>query len=482
MGRNLFRGKALIRPSRLAGILALIIAVPGTGGFAVEAAEPALPCPKPATADAIPSNLPQTAALQLPIPVVPGPDLPPQRQAKKVVDDDPPLQGHIGDELFDIPVPDRPEIQKYRNQYLSADGLKYLTEILKREQIYGGLIAERLAYYGLPKELLYLPVIESDYSVRAVSRSGATGLWQFMRNSVRGYGIRINDWVDERRDFWKSTDASLRKLKDNYETFGDWYLAIGAYNCGDGAMARAIRKGGTRDYWELRKGGFIPKETREYVPKFLAVSSILRYSGRNGLPVSWDAPVEWSRIPVSRAVDISLLAEKSGVPLATLKAANAELRYNLTPPDDDSYYLKIPVEFGDRVTAVLNDKELQLIRFYLYKVKSGDTLSALARYYGVSVDMILRYNQGLKPSLLKIGAMVVVPALKDIKPYVPPAREVPTGDTVSFTGTYTVVKGDTLWSIALHYDVQPETLAEKNGLTMDSIIREGTVLSVPIVQ
>jgi membrane-bound lytic murein transglycosylase D len=399
-------------------------------------------------------------------------------------------RGSARSEEFALPMPWGEEsFEAFRSAYLSPDGKKWLAAIAARAEPYMGYIAERIRFYGLPDELAFLPVIESEYSPKAVSRSGATGLWQFMRNSIGGYGIRIDDWVDERRDFMKSTDAALRKLSDNYDEFGDWNLALAAYNMGSGAVERALAKarkaglgqdGAKIDYWALRGKGYLSKETTSYVPKFLAVSSVLCYPARNGIPASWEEPTAWAAVETTRSVDLGLLADAAKIPATSLKAANSELRYTVTPPWP-GYRIKVPAGSAEAVRAALSDPSLKLVRYYLHVVRSGDTLSAIARHYGTPVDMILDANPGVKPSLLRIGQTVVIPALKDAGPMPEPPK--PEADpSLDFSGSYTVAKGDTIWNISLRYGVQPEVLAEKNGLSLTSVIREGQALCVPILK
>ncbi|GAB1458129.1 hypothetical protein MASR2M48_34370 [Spirochaetota bacterium] len=157
-----------------------------------------------------------------------------------------------------------PQFEYFRAAYLTPGGKQWLEAVYERSRPYASYIMERIQYFGVPEEIFFLPFIESEYSAKALSRSEASGLWQFMRNSVGGYDMRMDDWLDERRDFMKSTDGALRKLKSNYDRFGDWLLALGAYNCGAGAMDRAIKAGKSHDYWVLREGGFLPKETASY--------------------------------------------------------------------------------------------------------------------------------------------------------------------------------------------------------------------------
>jgi membrane-bound lytic murein transglycosylase D len=397
----------------------------------------------------------------------------------------PPTQGHAETPLYGIPMPwGQDTFEDCRAAYLTADGKKWLSAIMARAKPYLPYIEERIRYYNLPDELAFLPVIESEYSPRNVSRSGAAGLWQFMRNSIGGYGMKVDEWVDERRDFMKSTDGALRKLADNYSTFGDWNLALAAYNCGDGAIARALSRAkragvASPDYWELRKDGYLKSETAGYVPKFLAVASILRYPGRNGLAQDWAEGAAWETVVPGRPVDIKLIADEIGVPFSLLRDANPELRYTVTPPSP-SYALKVPASSADAIRSLVSDTSRKLIRYYLHTVRSGDTLTAIAQRYGTPMQTIVSSNPGLRPDHIGLGQVIVVPALKDAP--APAAPKIEPDQAPEFTGSYSVAKGDTLWSISLRYDVQPETLAERNGLSISSVIHEGMSLRVPILK
>lgn len=406
------------------------------------------------------------------------PELSGFRKAEKAEIADPPRKDHAAEAVYDLDIAKGvAAVDKKRAEYLSPGGRAWIAAVMKRSRPYRSFIMERIAYYGLPYELVYLPVIESEYSPAVVSRSGAAGMWQFMRNSIGG-GMRIDDWRDDRRDFMKSTEAALKKLKYNYDHYGDWNLAIGAYNCGNGAMDKAIKKGQSRDFWVLAEKGVLKKETKAYVPKFLAIASIARYGGRYGLEADWEEPVSWEKVELDRSVDLSMVAEKAGIELDLLRRGNAELRYNVTPPGKSGYALKVPSGDAEALRRILADKELKLLKYHIYAVKSGDTLSALSRHYGVSVEMILQANPGTKANALRIGAKLVIPALKDVSPY--EGRKLVDPGT-PFGGAYVVQKGDSLWSISLKYGIQPELLAERNGLSLSAIIREGQSLKVPII-
>jgi membrane-bound lytic murein transglycosylase D len=370
---------------------------------------------------------------------------------------------------------DRELTRRYITQYSSPGGIAWLNSIIRRGSPYIPFIREELERRGLPPELLYLPVIESGYNPRAVSRSGAAGLWQFMKNSMGPFGMTVTELVDERMDFWKSTQGALSKLEENYRHFGDWPLALAAYNAGLGGVNRAVQRTGVRDYWTLCERKELRTETIHYVPKFLAAAHILSNPRRYGLDYWPEAP-DWTRIPAGRSADLEVLAELAGLDRKILETANPELLRRITPPGG-GYQLKAPAEAAPALLAVLEQRDLKLIRHYSYTIRSGDTLSALGRHYGVSVNLIQDMNPGLRPQFLRIGEVIRIPALREVAPY-----EQPRGTGGAFEGTHLVKRGETLWAIALAYEVDPEELAAANNMSLNDILPEGKILKTPILE
>ncbi|MDQ7795935.1 MAG: LysM peptidoglycan-binding domain-containing protein [Spirochaetia bacterium] len=388
------------------------------------------------------------------------------------------LEEHAKSLQYDIPMPWGHELfEKYRQYYLSDRGRKILLSTMEKAAPFMDYIESKVAEYGAPQELAFLPVIESAFSPFAVSRSGATGIWQFMKNSINGYGLTITEWVDERRDFMKSTDAAIKKLIDNYNDLKDWPLAIAAYNAGLGALRRAVNAaGGDTDFWNIYDKGLVSKQALDYVPKFLAVASILRYPDLYGLALP-PRQLKWEAIPLDRQVDLKLLASKAEIPLDTLKLGNAELHYTITPPDD-SHFLKVPAEKSDQVKAILSDPNAPLVRYDIYKVKQGDTLTAISRHYGVSISMIAKVNPGLNPDRLKIGQTLMIPlSLQPLNPSM--SSNASSGSASAQSTSHTVQKGDTLYGIARRYDTTAQKIASLNGISVNSVLRIGQKLKVP---
>jgi len=373
---------------------------------------------------------------------------------------------------------DEPLTQQYIEQYSTESGKKWLTTVIKRAEPYLVFIRSEIEQRGLPHELLYLPVIESAYSTSAVSRAGATGLWQFMKNSIGPYDMKVTEWVDERRDFWKSTVGALNKLENEYKRVKSWELSLAAYNAGLGTVLNGLKKYPNADYWELCRENVFKKETVHYIPRLLAVSYILSNPRRFGLEPLWPEDPQWTRIPVSKPVDLGLVAQYAGLPGADLKKANGELIYGITPPDP-AYHIKAPAEHAELIAAVLEDPKLTLIKYYFHTIRSGDTLSGIAQRYGVTENQIRSNNPGLKERYLKIGQRLVIPALREIAQ----ASGTPAASTrqenVSFSGTHLVKKGESLWSIAMAYNTSPETLARINNMGLNDVLRVGSSLKTP---
>jgi membrane-bound lytic murein transglycosylase D len=375
--------------------------------------------------------------------------------------------------------PDHPAVQLWRRRIL-AGGLPSLQEALNRGRIFRRFISERLADRGLPQELIYLPLLESHYRVRAVSRSGATGLWQIMSNTAVPLGLRTDRWVDERRDFWKSTEAALEKLEDNFSFFGSWDLALAAYNCGTGRLSRTIRQTGIRDFWVLRERGLLAPETADYVPKFYALLSIASKPAAWGLEVSWREAPAWSLVTLERSVELALLAEKAGLALPLMEDANAELKTPITPPASArAFHLKVPALQAARVKQLLQDPQAELLRFTLHRVRTGDTFYGLAGYYDTSVTLLMDANPAVQAERMRIGQQLRIPVFSGRVPKSEPACGFSEADAFAFSSQYVVKAGDTLWGISRRFETTAEALAWVNGRSLDAPLKPGETLKVP---
>jgi membrane-bound lytic murein transglycosylase D len=256
-------------------------------------------------------------------------------------------------------------------------------------------------------------------------------------------------------------------------------LALAAYNAGLGAVSRAVKKANTSDYWLLCDKKELKNETIHYVPKFLAVSYILSHPRQFGVNY-WPEMTEWTTIKPGKQVSLDIIAQETGLDRSLLYRLNTELLYGITPADAN-YELKVPPAQAEAIAALFERDDTVLLRYYRYQIQYGDTLSALSRHYSVSIDMIEQYNPGIKSRYLKIGETVIIPAFRDTAPYTG-GTGIPARNQGAFAGTHLVAKGDTLWSLAIRYQVDPQVLAEKNGMDLNQILSIGKALKVPILE
>ncbi|GMO29257.1 MAG: LysM peptidoglycan-binding domain-containing protein [Spirochaetaceae bacterium] len=381
---------------------------------------------------------------------------------------------------------DHPLTQNWIARYSTRAHLIWLASVLRNSEPYLDFVRAEVERRELPPELVYLPVIESGFTVTARSRSGALGLWQFMRNSMSPY-MKLDDWHDERLDFWIATNSALSKLQAHYKQFGNWPIALAAYNAGGGAINRIIKETGSNDYWYFAETKKLKTESINYVPKLLAVYYIISNPRKFGLDICRPQErFEWTRIAVQKQVNIALLAENSGIETYRLRDANRELFTLVTPPTE--YFLKVRAEDAPAVQAVLDNNEIQLLKHHIHTIKNGDTLYAISKQYGVSVKQILDENTSIRAEALKPGTQISIPMFKGAPSTIQPAQNKSppkaAGNTrqkspEAWTGTYTVVKGDTLWSIAKQFSVNIEDLARVNNIGLKSVLGIGKKLFVP---
>jgi len=370
---------------------------------------------------------------------------------------------------------EQPLTRHYIEQYSSTRGIATLNAVMERARIYMPFIREEVQKRGLPPELAFLPIIESGFQITARSRSGAMGLWQFMMNSISPYGMKVSELIDERRDFIKSTRGALQKLEDEYKRLGCWELTLAAYNSGINAVTRTIQRTGNNDYWELSGKKELRPETINFVPRLIAVSYVVSQPRRFGIN-AWHERFDWVDIPLARQISIDIIADETGIDKNLLRRLNAELLHGISPIDSN-YRLKIPADRIDEVTTLLEREDLQLIRYYYHIVRHGDTVWSMSRSYGASVEMIEQHNQGISKRYLKIGETVVIPAFNDVRPVSQQAVPAVQG----YGGTHTVQSGDTFWSLGRRYGLDPQTLAEANGMKLTDILHIGKTLRLPII-
>lgn len=340
---------------------------------------------------------------------------------------------------------------------------------LVRSGLYLPMIREQLREAGLPEDLAYLPLIESAFSVKAYSRARAHGMWQFISSTGRHYGLEIGSLVDERRDPVRSTEAAVAYLGDLYESFSDWHLALAAYNSGAGNVRRAIRRSGSRDFWLLR--GYLPRETRNYVPAFIASVIVAKKPARYGFPTPQEEHWPFDGVQVPDALDLEFLATKIDLSVETLRELNPALRRDLTPAKTTTT-LWLPPGYGTVTEEVLGSiPTTEWAPRLIHTVRPGDSLSTIAARYGSSASAISQAN-GLRSTLIHPGQTLLVPRYGSAPPR--PAINRAVDD-----GGYVVQPNDTLWDISRSFSVTVDSLCAVNGISRRQPIHPGQRLEIP---
>lgn len=371
--------------------------------------------------------------------------------------------------IEDVPLVYNRQVQQFID-YFQGRGRERFELWLQRSGAYIPIMERILHEEGLPRNLVYLALIESGFSSHAYSHAAAVGYWQFIAATGKRYGLRIDDWVDERRDPLKATRAAARYLKDLHRRFGDWHLAAAGYNAGEGKISRAIRRYGTENYWEIIKHrGYIKLETKQYVPKLIAAITIAENPERYGFFPNYATPLDRRPVRVPGGTDLTKLAYAADVSYAELKRLNPELRRWMTPPDQETYELQVPptaVEaFAARLAAAPETLEAPFMQVTLGR---GETLETLAERHKVRLEDLQLLNPGLKA---KTGSIVLLP-LDEFGQRYADIRMRP------MYRTYKVRRGDTLSGIAGRYKLSVSALKKANRLS-GTRIRIGQTLRIP---
>ncbi len=423
--------------------------------------------------------------------------------------------GQIQDR-YDIPVEMQPLVAQYI-QFFQGPGRKWFRKWVSRSTRYMPVMQPILEQKGLPRDTIYLAMIESGFSAHAYSWAHAAGPWQFISSTGRQYGLRQDFWVDERRDPVKATHAAAAYLKQLHSELGHWYLAWAGYNTGGGRVRRMMDRHGTSDFWALSLERGFAKETQHYVPKLIAAALVAKNPSAFGFredEFDYEPPLEFDEVQLVDATDLDVIARAAGVSVKDVHDLNPELKRWCTPPATEKkpYVLRLPK--GTSEEFAKNFKQLspnERLTFRIHKVKRGDTLSQIAQVYGTAPEAILQFNRLKSARSLRINAELAIPvpggrnaaavlekkvaqARRSGVTALRPEEEIPAGTprapvatgpikTEVIDGrtrvTYGVQDGDNLWAIAQRFNVTVDDLRRWNELPRRKRgLQIGTVIQV----
>jgi membrane-bound lytic murein transglycosylase D len=321
--------------------------------------------------------------------------------------------------IFDIPIVVNDQVEHCIVLFQTTIREKFVTW-LSRSGKYIPFMRNLLKEQGLPEDLVFMAFIESGFDPHAYSRSKAVGPWQFIYRTGKRYGLKVNWWVDERRDPEKSTIAAAKYLKDLYEMFACWYLAAAGYNAGEYRIIRAMKRFRTEDFWTLTKHRYLKRETKNYVPLMIAAALVAKDPEKYGFTgIEYQEPLRYEKVKVPELTDLSHIAKACEISLEEIEDLNPELQRGVTPPHEPEYEIKIPFAKKDLCTRNFEALQpLEKFQFRTHIVRKGETLRGIARLYRVDLDPLLEINSLNKKSPLSKGMDLLIPISKDqeIKP------------------------------------------------------------------
>ena len=365
-----------------------------------------------------------------------------------------------------IPLEMNRHVQAEINRFTVGVEKDFFYRSLVRSGRYRAQIVAELREAGLPEELSWLPLIESGFKVKALSRARALGLWQFIPSTGYKFGLKRNRYIDERMDPEKSTHAAIAYLKELHNIFGDWTTVLAAYNCGEGRVLRVIKTQNVNyldNFWDLYER--LPRETARYVPRFLATLHILNAPEKYGIDLSnIDQPVAYETATINRQIHLRDAAKVLGVTESALREMNPELRYKILPPT--VYDLKIPVGTSEMLLAQIENirkTSLPQPAYVYHRVRSGETLSTIARRYRTSVARIKRANNLRSSHFIRAGKRLKIPSKGYV--YASTTESHPKNPTGNVPAYHVVRRGDSLWNIARKYGTTTQAIQKLNGLS-----------------
>jgi membrane-bound lytic murein transglycosylase D len=380
--------------------------------------------------------------------------------------------------LSDIPLALNSKVE-YFLYYFQTSGKQSFSRWLSRSSRYIPMMKEILKREGMPEDLVYVAMIESGFQMHARSWANAVGPWQFVSDTGRRYSLRIDQWIDERKDPVKATTAAALYLKELYGMFnGDWYLAAAGYNAGENKIMRAINKYNTSDFWEISRGSYLKRETKEYVPKLLAAAIIAKDPARYGFSdIAYLPAIEFETVKIPSRTDLELVAKLSGTTYETIRDLNPDLRHWSTPPNYPDYELKLPKGtkqlFELEYAKVPEDKRFTEKSLYTrYHAGKKDSLKAIARRFGTSPENLMELNSLSKKTRIA-GKTLVVPVRQTVDFSHEGRSTLASAKKGQFAKYYTVRKGDTLDALSKRFNVSTKLLATWNNLKNKVALKPG---------
>ncbi len=382
----------------------------------------------------------------------------------------------------DFPITINKQVEFYLHLFQNRQR-PYIKRWLARSTKYLPMIQAELRKAGLPQDLAYLAMIESGFNPSAYSHAHAAGLWQFIRSTGRHYNLRINSWVDERRAPEKATKSAVAYLTNLHNQFGFWYLAVAAYNAGEGKIARAIKKYKTKDFWKLARKPYLTLETKRYVPKLIAAILIAKDPQKYGFTdINYQPPLQYDTVKVPPRTNIGAVAMACDISTAKLRKLNSELQTNLTPPGRKDYTLKIPAGTHDLVVQNLSRVyPIATIGYKTHIVRRGDTLTRICRRYRLNKTILLKANN-LRTARLHVGQHLRIP-YPSTRYVLLRKGESPENFFARIAGgegpiLHQIKPGETLSSIARRYGVSVAIIMQWNNLQSAGRIRAGRQLAL----
>lgn len=382
---------------------------------------------------------------------------------------------------YDFPVTMNKQVEMYLDMFRNKQR-KHFEKWLNRSTRYLPMMHEELRKAGLPLDLAYLSMIESGYNQRACSKARAVGLWQFMQATGRQYNLKVDEYVDERRDAEKSTKAAVAFLADLYKEFGDWHLAVAAYNAGPGKIRSGLRRHQVDNFWDLARQRHLSLETKRYVPKLIAAIIISREPEKYGFTgVTYQEQLAYETLDVGPGMSLEAIAVISGSNTQEIKTLNQELRKGKTPLNQSHYAVKIPpatYELAGRNLSRLHS--VVSTGFKTHKIRHGETLSAICRKYDINKTTLLKVNN-LHSSKLIVGRNLRIP-FSTVKYQLLPENG--NRSLAAFKDNlilHRILPGETISKIAKKHRVPKEMIVAWNGLKSEHKIRAGRQLALYII-